>query len=317
MDNNELDQDLKQLFQRVEPIGTSLQDQILTSIEIEKKTFKKERLFMKRKVSFLVIIGMLIATTGFAAVKYQSLINEEGKILYEQKPITSHPSTRTEEESKRIHRMNEVWVNQLKPGEAGIIYIASNNPNRVLDLKGNAHQITSYSTLKDMVKVAGKSVPKGLSGSKKYDFKNGKVNMEFEFDLNKLSDAEKTEITNKLHTETQVSGKDYAIMPVPYGDDFWLATLNYANGKDEISLRIIKSKGGVTGSYDENLNVTSNKINIKGQEAIEIISGDYHELTWAFEEPNTEYVYLYTLGGDKNSAKEMIQIAQNMISPVK
>lgn len=311
-------QDLKPLFQRVEPSGTALQDRIMNNIG--EKPIKKERFFVKNRVSLLLLAGMLLtASTGFAAVKYQSLANDKGEILFQEKPFSTAPaSNRTEDEKKRISRMNEIWVNDIKPGEAAIIYVVPNNPNHVIDLKATSHIVKNFAELKKLLHVPGMPLSKKLSGSGTYTFQQASVHMEHGMDLNTLSEEEKTEIAKKLLAQAQASGKEYSLMPVNFTDDFWLSSLTYASGKNEISLSILNAKntGPVTASYEDELNSTSQKIKIHGQDVIQrTYRGDSTELIWIYEEPETSYVYHYTLSVRKGniSPEELIRIAETII----
>ncbi|WP_434752731.1 DUF4367 domain-containing protein [Paenibacillus amylolyticus] len=280
---------------------------------------------MKYKISFLLTLGLLLtASTGFAAVKYQSLTNGNGDVLFQEKPMTHAPSNRTEDDDKRIRLMNNIWVNQIKPGEAAIIYIVSNNPNQELYLKANSHIIKNFTTMQKMVNIPGRPLAKEIAGkgTEKYTFQKASVHMEHGMDLDKLSETEKADIANKLLLEAQASGKDYALMPVPFTDQFWLTTLTYASGKKEVSLVILNSQdtGTVTASYQGSLKVTSHKIKINGQDVIQRTYGSGpSEFIWVHEDPKTKYAYHYNLRSAKGniSGEELLRIAKTLIPTAK
>lgn len=316
MQPNHPEEDLKLLFQKVEPSGTTLQNRIINQIEAEKPSYKKERFLVKYKVSFLILLGALLtASTGFAAVKYQSLTSESGKVLFEEKPFTHTEDKRTEEEYNRISRMNEIWVNKFKPGQLAFIYVVPNNPNQEIDLKGTAHEITSFNELQKMVKIPDKPLLKEISANNKYKFKNASVHMEHGVDIYKLSDEEKKEIANKLLAEAQANGQDYALMPVPFKDDFWLANINYVSGKKEFTLQIIHATS-VSASTQNKKNV-SEKIKINGEDVIKKTDGK--ELIWAYEAPKAKTAYVYSLRTNKGevSDEELIEVAKQIIPKAK
>ncbi|PZT55618.1 DUF4367 domain-containing protein [Paenibacillus silvae] len=318
-------QGLKLRFQKVEPVGNALCHRIMNQIHLEEKIKPKERFFVKYKISFLLTLGLLLtASTGFAAVKYQSLTNGNGDVLFQEKPMTHTPTTRTEDDDKRIRLMNNIWVNQIKPGEAAIIYIVPNNPNQELYLKANSHIIENFTTLQKMVNIPGKPIAKEIAGKgkEKYTFQKASVHMEHGMDLDKLSQTEKADIANKLLLEAQASGKDYALMPVPFTDQFWLTTLTYTSGKKEVSLDILNSQdtGTVSASYQDSLNVTSHKIKINGQDVIQRTYGSGpSEFIWVHEDPKTKYAYHYVLRSAKGniSGEELLRIAKTMIPVAK
>lgn len=316
MHPNHPEEDLKLLFQKVEPTGTTLQNRIINQIEAEKPSYKKERFLVKYKVSFLLLIGALLtASTGFAAVKYQSLTSESGKVLFEEKPFTHTEDKRTEEEYNRISRMNEIWINKIKPGQLAFIYVVPNNPNQKINLKGMAHEISSFNELQKMVRIPNRPIYKELSANIKYKFKNASVYMEEGVDIYKLSDEEKKEIANKLLAEAQANGQDYALMPVPFKDDFWHANVNYVSGKKEFTLQIIHATS-VSASYG-NGETVSEKIKINGEDVIK--RTDSNELIWAYESPKTKKAYVYNLRASTGeiSDKELLDIAKQIIPKAK
>lgn len=277
---------------------------------------------MKYKVSFLLLLGALLtASTGFAAVKYQSITSESGKVLFEQKPVIHQKSNHTEEEYKRISQMNEIFVNKIKPGELAFIYVVPNNPNQEIDLRAKSHEITSFNELKKMVRIPSRPLSKELLGNNKFKFKDASVHMEHGVDIYKLSEQEKKEIASKLLAEAHANRRDYALMPVPFKDDFWLTTINYVSEKEEFSLTILNAKEhSVTAGRENEMNFTSNKIKINGEDVIQTkYNGVTDELIWAYEDPNTKYVYTYNLRASQGnfSDEELLDIAKQIIPKVK
>ncbi|MFG1734787.1 DUF4367 domain-containing protein [Paenibacillus sp. 843] len=320
MDN---DQDLKPLFQRVEPLGAALQERVMN--QIREKHLKRERFFVKNKVSILLIAGMLLtASTGFAAVKYHSLTNGKGEVVYEEKSNAESPSRKdySKEELNRIHLMNTIWDEQIKPGEAAIIYVVPDNPKHAIDIKSTPHAVKDFAKLQSMVNVPGLPLAKELSGSGTYTFNNASVHMERETDVNPLTEQEKADIAKKLLEKAKASGKDYALMPVKFTDQFWLSTVYYASGNKKVSLTILNNgdHGSVTSYWDESTGMTSRKIEINGQDVLQKTwnggnSAQLAQLDWVYEEPTTGHHYMFSLNATTGdiAAEELIRIAKTII----
>lgn len=313
------DHDLKALFQKVEPSGTTLQDRIMS--QINKESVPKERFIVKHRIGILLVVGLLLtASTGFAAMNYQSLFNDNGDVLLEEKPLSADPVPHLSgEEQKRMERMNEIWMNEIKPGEAALIYVVPNNPHHQFDIRSNPLRVENVEQLSHMVHVPGIPLSQKLSGaSRTYTFQKASVSMEFKQDLYELSDEKKEALVQELRLQAQTSGQDHALMPVPVTDQFWLTSLTYVSGQNEISLSIMNNKDNepLIASYDEDLNTTSRKIKINGQDVIaRTYGGDFTELMWAYQEPKTKYAYHYTLSVREGVVplEELIHIAGTLI----
>jgi hypothetical protein len=319
MSHNDPGQDLKALFQKVEPLDQTLQKRVMH--EINQEFVPKERFFVKHRVGVLLLVGLLLTvSTGFAAIKYQSLFNDNGDVLFEEKPLSAdHTYELDADEQERIHRMNEIWVNEIEPGKAALIYVVPNNPHHQFDIKSNPFMIDSFGELNQMVHVPGIPLHQELSGaSRTYAFQKASVYMEYEQDLYELSDEKKDDLIRKLRLQAQTIGKDYALMPVAFTDEFQLSSITYTSGKNEISLSVMNSKdtGPLIASYDENLNTASRKLKIHGQDVIaRTYGGDVTELMWVYQEPETKYAYHYTLGVREGIVppEELIHIAETLI----
>lgn len=206
-------------------------------------------------------------------------------------------------------------MSKIKPGQLAFIYVVPNNPNQEIELKGTAHEITSFNELQKMVRIPNKPLSKEISANNKYKFKDASVHMEHGVDIYKLSDEEKKEIASKLLAEAQANGQDYALMPVPFKDEFWHADINYVSGKKEFRLEIIHATS-VSFSYGEGENV-SEKIKINGVDVIK--RNDLKELIWAYEAPETKKAYVYSLRvpNGKISDEELLDIAKQIIPKAK
>lgn len=311
--------ELKPLFQKVEPSGTTLQDRIMS--QIHKESAQKERFIVKHRVGVLLVAGLLLtASTGFAAMNYQSLFNDNGDVLLEEKPLTADPvHQRSQEEQLRMERMNEIWMNEIKPGEAALIYVVPNNPHHQFDIRSNPLRVENVEQLSHMVHVPGIPLSQELIGaSRTYTFQKASVSMEYKQDVYELSDEKKEALVQELRLQAQTSGQDHALMPVPVTDQFWLSSMTYVSGQNEISLSIMNNKDNepLIASYDEDLNTTSRKININGQDVIaRTYGGDVTELMWVYQEPKTKYAYHYTIGVREGVVplEELIHIAGTLI----
>lgn len=319
MSHNDPDHDLKTLFQKVEPSGTTLQDRIMS--QINKESAPKERFIVKHRIGILLVVGLLLtASTGFAAMNYQSLFNDNGDVLLEEKPLSADPVPHPpEQQQKRMERMNEIWMNEIKPGEAAMIYVVPNNPDHIVDIRANPLIVENFEKLNQMVHVPGIPLSQELIGaSRTYAFQKASVSMEYKQDLYELSDEKREALVQELRLQAQTTGQDHALMPVPVIDQFWLSSMTYVSGQNEISLSIMNNKDNepLIASYDEKLNTTSRKIKIHGQDVIaRTYGGDITELMWAYQEPKTKYAYHYTLGVREGVVppEELIHIAETLI----
>ena len=151
---------------------------------------------MKYKVSILLMAGMLLtASTGFAAVQYHSLTNSKGKFFMRRNRTLRRLHQKLfKKELNRIHLMNTIWDEQIKPGEAAIISVVPDNPKHVIDIKSTPHAVKDFAKLQSMVNVPGLPLAKELSGSGTYTFKNASVHMERETDVTPLTEQEKADI---------------------------------------------------------------------------------------------------------------------------
>ena len=144
MDN---DQDLKPLFQRVEPIGTALQERVMNQIR-EKQL--KRAIFVKYKVSILLMAGIFAYRIDRICGRTVPFLNQQQReVLYEEKSDAQAPSPKLfKKELNRIHLMNTIWDEQIKPGEAAIISVVPDNPKHVIDIKSTPHAVKDFAKRK-------------------------------------------------------------------------------------------------------------------------------------------------------------------------
>jgi hypothetical protein len=137
--------------------------------------------------------------------------------------------------------------------------------------------------------------------------------------VNPLTEQEKADIAKKLLEKAKASGKDYALMPVKFTDQFWLSTVYYTSGNKKVSLTILNNgdHGSVTSYRDESMGMTSRKIEINGQDVLQKTwnGGNLAELDWVYEEPTTGHHYMLSLNSTKGdiAVEELIRIAKTII----
>lgn len=230
---------------------------------------KKERFFVKYKVGVLVAMGMLLTvSSGFAAVKYGVLNNEQGQAVYEVKPSKSAPPQPkySEEDIKRIGMSRDLAEELLPDGSAAIFYIVPNNPNKQTDTRFKPFVFNDVSALR--AKMAGTPVKIPDRLQEDYKFENAKVFFQPVNEVNPPTPDEKAATAEKLRKQAEESGKDYAMMPIELSDELLRLRAVYKRGDQEVAVTVIKSKDTITAYVDEKIDFRQEKITVKGVEML-------------------------------------------------
>ncbi|WP_339369621.1 DUF4367 domain-containing protein [Paenibacillus elgii] len=268
---------------------------------------------MKYKVGVLVAMGMLLTvSSGFAAVKYGVLKNEQGQAVYEVKPLKLAPpqAKYSEEDTRRIGMSRDLAEELLPDGSAAIFYIVPNNSNKQTDTRFKPFVFNDVSALR--AKMAGKPITilDHLEGN--YKFENAKVFFNPINEVNPPAPDEKVATAEKLRKQAEESGKDYAMMPIELSDDLLHLRSVYKQGNDEVAVTVIKSKDTFTAYVDEKIDFEQEKITVKG---VEMLYTEYKDkdgkgssknITW-----NIDGEYTYQIDESANMSKEeLIKIAE-------
>ncbi|KZE79621.1 hypothetical protein AV654_15070 [Paenibacillus elgii] len=306
------DQDLKALFH--DPLhmpDADLTGQVMKKLYAERN--KKERFFVKYKVGVLVAMGMLLTvSSGFAAVKYGVLKNEQGQAVYEVKPLKSAPPQPkySEEDTRRIGMSRDLAEELLPDGSAAIFYIVPNNPNKQTDTRFKPFVFNDVSALR--AKMAGMPVKILDRLEENYQFQDAKVFFNPINEVNPPAPDEKAATAEKLRKQAEESGKDYAMMPIELSDDLLHLRSVYKHGDQEVAVTVIKSKDTFTAYVDEKIDFRQEKITVNGVEMLytQYLDKDGKDgqknITW-----NIDGEYTYQIDEfSKMSKEELIKIAE-------
>lgn len=100
------DKELKEILLKAAPAEMDVSSRVMNRLYATKQT--RQRFFMKYKVGVLVMAGLLLtASSGFAAVHYQSLKNKDGELTYQVKPVAEFP-LQQEETVQRLDYTREL-----------------------------------------------------------------------------------------------------------------------------------------------------------------------------------------------------------------
>ncbi|HEY2491906.1 MAG TPA: hypothetical protein VGI33_03125 [Paenibacillus sp.] len=299
------DQDLRKLFHDPQLPDVDLTGKVMTKLYAEKK--KKERFFLKYKVSLLVVVGMLLTvSSGFAMVKYLSLENKQGEVVHQIKPLKEAPDPNyQEEDGKRMGMSNKLGQELLQDGSAAIFYIVPHNPTKQTDTRFKPVVFTDLSALR--TKMTGKSITIVDSLKENYKFESALVFFEPVTFVNRPTPEEEAATAEMLRKQAEESKKEYAMMPVDLSDKFLHIQTIYKQGENEISVTIINYGGGKyipTSYWDEKLKFKQEKIVVKGVEMLytENTEGVSKDIRWIYEIPGSGHKYGYNI---KSSAKEI------------
>lgn len=120
------EKDLKEILLKTQLGNVDLSGKVMKRLYAEQQ--KKERFYMKYKIGILVTMGMLLtATSGFAAVHYQSLSNKDGEVVYQVKPANEYPAL--QEEDAQRQKISPVTYTELTALQAEL----SNQPVTIAD----------------------------------------------------------------------------------------------------------------------------------------------------------------------------------------
>ncbi|MBT2289296.1 hypothetical protein J7E73_09135 [Paenibacillus albidus] len=305
------DQDLKELLRNPQFSETDLSAKVMKRLHAGAGQSRKERFLVKYKVSVLVIAGMLLtASSGFAAVQYQSLKNKQGEVTYQVKPLKEAPAYE-EEKLQRLRISRDLGDKLLQEGSAAVFYVVAHNPNGEMDTRFKPVTFTDLSELRS--KLSGQPVVIADSLTDNYTFKSAQVFFEPVNRVNPPTPEEEAATAEKLRKQAEATNQEYAMMPVELSSQLLNIRTVYAQGKKEIAVTIVKSKGEFTAYVDEKVEFTSEKVVVDGVEMIYTRYKGGNNITWAAEVPGSTDLYQYQIddmSGQSLSKADMIEIAK-------
>ncbi|MDR0270756.1 DUF4367 domain-containing protein [Paenibacillus sp.] len=310
------DQDLKKLFNDLRIPDAELTGKVMRILHAEPK--KKERFFVKYKVALTAVVGMmLMASTGYAAVQYNSLSNKDGEIVYETKSAKEMG-----QESKEVRKHGEEFYDLkekvLKNGEAGLFYLVANNSDHKTDLGTKMTPFQNLTQLRDKITDKSIKIPDSVNGN--YTFKQAEVMFRNAQEANPPSPEEQKALAEKLKKQAEASNQGYAMMPVEMTNQFFILNATYQNGEDKIRVVVtnVSGKGMNAGLYiDEKVEFKQEKVQVKG---VEMLYTDWglsksHDLRWVYQSPDKKVKYVYDINGDidKVSKEALMKIAESYL----
>ncbi|BFH59987.1 DUF4367 domain-containing protein [Paenibacillus azoreducens] len=314
--NMDKDRDLKKLFNDPRIPDADLTGKVMRILHTEPK--KKERFFVKYKVALTAVVGMmLMASTGYAAVQYNSLSNKDGEVVYETKSA-KEMGTESNEDRKHGEEFYALKEKVLKSGEAGLFYLVANNPNHKTDLGTKMMPFQNLTQLRDKITDKSVKIPDSVNGN--YTFKQADVMFRNAQEVNPPSPEEKKALAEKLRKQAEESKQGYAMMPVEMTNQFFILHATYQNGEDEIGVTVtnVSGKDKNAGLYiDEEVEFKQEKVQVKG---VEMLYTDWgrsktHDLRWVYQSPDKKVKYVYDISGDidKVSKEALMKIAESYL----
>lgn len=308
------DQELKALLHNPRYTHPDLSGGVMKKLYEEQKQTVRGPFWMKHKISLMVAAGMLLtASTGFAAVQYQSLKNNQGEVVYQVKPAQEFTAYE-EEEVQRLTISRELGEELLAPGTAAIFYILDHNPDGKLDTRYQPVEYTDLSSLR--IKLSGESLTLADALPGGYEFKEAAASFAPVTLLNPPTADEEAAIAGQLRKQAEAAGRSYGMMPVELSDQILNLTAVYKQGEQEIQVTATRSEGEFTAYVDEKVEFTAEKLVTGGTEMIYTKYKGGNSLTWSEEIPGSGQTYQYQIdemSGQFLSKEEMIALAKPLL----
>ncbi|NQX45133.1 hypothetical protein HQN87_07300 [Paenibacillus tritici] len=306
------DTELKEILLKEDLGDVDLSGRVMKQLYAEQH--KKERFFMKYKVGILVITGMLLtASSGFAAVHYQSLSNKKGEITLQVKPAAEFKEVQAED-IRRLDYSRELGEELLEEGTAAIFYVLPHNPDGVTDTRFKPVRYTDLASLQ--AKLSGQSVTVAERLGDGYSFHSASVHFEPVNLVHPPAPEEAAATADRLRKQAEQSGKDYAMLPVGLSDRLLSLTAAYRKGNQEVTLHISRTNGPVTQYMDEQVDFTSEKLDVKGVEMLFTKYRGGNNLTWTAGIPGSREMLHYQLdemSGQDYTKDELVRLAETLL----
>ncbi|WNS42405.1 DUF4367 domain-containing protein [Paenibacillus sp. MMS20-IR301] len=307
MDKNmDMNQELKALLHNPHFRHPDLSGQVMQRLYTGEREARKP-FWLKYKISLLVTAGLLLtASTGFAAVQYQSLKNRQGELVYQVKPAQEFPAFE-EEELQRLNLSRELGEELLAPGTAAIFYILEHNPDGKLDTQNKPVNYSDLASLR--TKLSGQDL--ALAGTLPGGYKFQEAAAYFE-PVTPATDEEAA-IADQLRKQAEAAGRSYGMMPVRLSDQILNVTAVYKQGDQEVTVTARRATGVSTAYVDEQVDFTAEKVTAGDTQMIYTKYKGGNSLSWSLDIPGSDETYQYQLdemSGQFLSKEEMIALAE-------
>ena len=280
---------------------------------------------MRYKNSLIALAAamLFIPATAFAdstgANQVFKLTNNKGEVVFEQKPReTSQKSDNTREDLLRSSKSHSLANELLKQGEAALVYIAEDNPERKTNIERTSMIFKEATKLREQLK--GQSVKILDTIQQKYKFNSASLSYN-----PVLSDAEQAKLTDQLEQQAAQSGKGYAMQKLKLTGKHWNLFSTYKNGSSELLVQAMKSDEKITlYTPSDQTGVTYELIKVNG---VEMLYSSYatsktqnikisgQGITFVSSIPNSKFHIKYHIEdiGSKLSKQELIKLAQSYL----
>ncbi|UQZ34415.1 hypothetical protein C2I18_13340 [Paenibacillus sp. PK3_47] len=304
------EKELKEILLKKDIGDVDLSGRVMKQLYAEQQQKERVNMRYRYKVGVMVITGMLLtASSGFAAVHYQSLSNKNGDVTYQVKPAAEFPAMQ-EEEIQRLDFSRELGEKLLEEGTAAIFYVIPHNPEGVTDTRLKPVTYSDWSVLQSKLSGQSVKIAEQLAGG--YSFHSASVRYMPVNLVNPPAPEEAAATADKLRKQTEQSGKDYAMLPVELSDQIDNLTAAYRQGDKEITVHISRTKGPVTAYMDEQVEFTAEKLVFQGVEMVYTKYKGGNSLAWSAGIPGRQENILYEMhemSGQYFSKEEMLGMA--------
>lgn len=302
------DRNLKKLFHDPRIPEVDVTGTVMKQLYAEQN--KKERFFVKSKVTVLAAVGMLLTvSTAFAAMNF-TLTDKEGRVVFEEKSLEQANYTPpTMEEIKREGKSRDYAEKLLAEGTAGIFYIVTDLPDMKLYTQEKSAHYTDSAALKAKMEGQSVAIMDSLDGG--YAFKDAAVTFTPMPYVNPLSPEEEAALAAKLKKQAEESKQDYAMQPVELSKDHWRINSTYAKDGKEVRVSMLRTSGKETLISSTAGDVQREKLVVDGVDIWYTDFGTGKNVMWIYDVPDTEQTIRYHIEtGNPVSKEELIQMAK-------
>lgn len=311
------DQDLRHLFHEDRLPDTDLSGKVMSRLYTEHKP--KERFIMKRKVSALVLAGMLLAvSTAVAATNHYILKNKQGEIVVEERTLDkSSPEYHKPSLDEQIRSLKSAGLSDdlLKEGTAAVFYLASNNPEHKLNVEYRPVNFDDLTQLRERMADQPAKLLERIGGN--YKFERATVFF-FPTVIEKpMTPQEESKLAETLRKQAEESAKGYAMMPLETSPDHWRINGTYKQGEQEIRVSIARIPGKQTILVPEDADLNRESLQVQGVDMVytEFSGGDAgiggRNIQWVEDVPNSKHsVHYHIETGLQVSKEQLIKLAE-------
>ncbi|MGO0058456.1 hypothetical protein ACTID9_00040 [Brevibacillus fluminis] len=243
--------ELERLFLQTDVPKIDVKDQVLAKITERKKQREAEK--VKKKIIVIVAACLVFGvTSAFAAIKVYELKNDKGEVVVQVNKVDQNPGLNHQKTfNEKISEIRE----SMKPDTAAIVYIASDNPQKIIS------RIQKPITSSDRAALQTElgtllTVPAELQGS--FVFQEGYVEHMVNYDYKK----------EEIYQEAERTKQDIIIKEMKVDKKVQRTGATYKNNKGAVRIDIDNFENIKYMSSEAGPDETVEKVQVHGQEAI-------------------------------------------------